>query len=358
MEKIEVRDESGDCIRISKLIMGTDHLGRNSREAAFNLLDEAAALGINTFDTAPIYVGDIEKTLGDWLNLVGHPELYNISKGGFPYDRGPGAYESRLKGSRKQIVENIKEEIEGSYKRLNNDITVYLMHRDDVDFQDYAKIRRSKTHVKTILEALSSHEIRSKYKMLGLSNWETPRIGDALSIADEHSNLVRPMFTSPYFSLMEMKNATIHSGGVQVKHMDMMNPDFQPGIQIMPYSPLGGFGGFDFVEDGWEAAKQKALDLKRKNDRYWRNAYDAVIHVENEQRIKRAENFTRDFNRRNQTAYTLDQIMNAYVLAHPRTDFLIIGPLTIDQLRRTVESLQVAAMLTHEDLDYLYNNPD
>ena len=138
MEYVEVCDESGDCKKLSRLIMGTDHLGRNPEEVTFKILNEAVALGINTFDTAPIYVDEIEKTVGDWLRSRDSSELYTISKGGFPYDRGPGTYESRLKGSREQIADNLKEEIDGSSRRLNNDITIYLMHRDDADFKDYA----------------------------------------------------------------------------------------------------------------------------------------------------------------------------------------------------------------------------
>jgi aryl-alcohol dehydrogenase-like predicted oxidoreductase len=45
---------------------------------------------------------------------------------------------------------------------------------------------------------------------------------------------------------------------------------------------------------------------------------------------------------------------NAYALAHKRTDFLVIGPITIEQLRRTVAALKLSKMLTREDLDFLY----
>jgi aryl-alcohol dehydrogenase-like predicted oxidoreductase len=47
-------------------------------------------------------------------------------------------------------------------------------------------------------------------------------------------------------------------------------------------------------------------------------------------------------------------MVNAYALAHKRADFLVIGPITIEQLRRTVASLKLSKMLKPEDLDYLY----
>lgn len=72
---------------------------------------------------------------------------------------------------------------------------------------------------------------------------------------------------SPYFSLMEMSaTTTIHTAGVQVFHQDMLNSSFQPGMVIMPYSPLAGFPLFSH---GWEQAKAEALVLAQNNDRYW-----------------------------------------------------------------------------------------
>jgi hypothetical protein len=97
--------------------------------------------------------------------------------------------------------------------------------------------------------------------MLGLSNWQTPRINATQALARENPKLVRPVAnryaivfgfrfcdlffglvwrvcvfvlrslshtTSPYFSLMEMKNAdtTIHVGGVQVHHEEMKKVRF------------------------------------------------------------------------------------------------------------------------------------
>ena len=45
-----------------------------------------------------------------------------------------------------------------------------------------------------------------------------------------------------------MSKRTIHAGGIQVTHKEMMDENFQKGIKIMPYSPLGGFSIFDKPE--------------------------------------------------------------------------------------------------------------
>ena len=353
MEYVDLCETPAHCLKISKLVMGTDHLGNMDNARTIEVLNEAVKLGINTFDTSPIYGDGIEARLGDWLRSQNRTDLYVISKGGFPRDLGPGAYSSRLKGTKEEIARNVLEEISVSDKQLNHNITIYLMHRDDADFQDFARVERPQTPVRTIMEALAFPEIRSRYKMLGVSNWDTPRINESQAEAKRDPSLPRPVLSSPYFSLFEMSSVTIHSGGVQVKHADMLDPDFQNGIKIMTYSPLGGF---NIVQNGWENAKREALELKNNGDRYWGHAYAAIFHDANEKRFSRALKFTEKFNAANGTHYTVDQILNAYVLAHKRVDLLAIGPLDIRQLRQTVGALQLSKKLTQADLDYLYKN--
>lgn len=351
MPYVEVGEHAGASRKLSRLILGTDHLGNLPNEQTLAVLNEAVRLGINAFDTAPIYTDDIELRLGAWLKAQHRDDLYVITKGGFPRDLGPGTYESRLKGDRDRIVANIREEVSGSRARYDRPITIYLMHRDDADFKDYERVRRPQTPVRTILEALSMPLLKQHYLMVGVSNWQTARVNESQRVAKEHPELMRPVCNSPYFSLLEMGKVTIHSGGVQVTHADMMRPDFQPGVKLMTYSPLGGFS---IVRRGWEAAKQDALERKNRKDRYWGHVYDALFYPANARRYERAIALTRRLNDARHAHYTVDQILNAYVLAHPRADFLVIGPRSVEQLRRTVESLEVARLLTPADLEYLY----
>jgi len=404
--------------------MGTDHLvqadwtGRGepekSEEEAFAVLDEAAKLGINFFDTAPIYVGGIENKLGRWMqsrkesvssnsfyyseNSNPDRKLYALSKGGFPFDlyyskkleagehssqlkeelqrQGlmgltnldgsislhdvpAGTYASRLYGDQSLIERRVSEELGHSTSNLNSDITIYLMHRDDNDYLRFNEVSRPQTPIKTILDALSSVDIASKFWGLGWSNWRTPRVNDSVEIASEAAkngaHITTPLINSPYFSLFEMSVRSIHAGGVQVTHAEMMDPNFQKGIKIMPYSPLGGFSIFDKEEPRWENAKRAAKEKHDQGDPYWQNVYPAVFTEANQARYDRVVIFTHEFNRINGTAYTLDQMINAYALAHPRCDFLAVGPINEEQLRRTVESLELAKKLTPRNLEYLYS---
>lgn len=403
MEYIEVRNEKNERVKFSRLIMGTDHLAqedwygttpRKITEQSINsLFEEAVRLGINLFDTSPIYVGDVEYKLGKWLKDYRQKnpgkKIYTLSKGGFPFDlfwakklpegensyclqeilkaknimaegytdlpnSTDGTYASRLFGSKEQIAARIAEELGHTIKNLQGNPDVYLMHRDDGDYINFEPVKRSQNSVKTIMEALSSENIRSKYTFIGWSNWKPHRITRSLALAKNHSDLAKPVFNSPYFSLFEMSERAIHAGGVQVTHEEMMDENFLKGIRIMPYSPLGGVSILDRPEPCWDNARKDARKKYSQGDPYWKNVYHSIFTCANEERYNRLVKFTEDFNKKHKTSFTADQMANAYALAHKRTDFLVIGPITIEQLRRTVASLKLAKMLKKEDLDYLY----
>ena len=391
------------CKCISRLVMGTDHLGNfweqsgfpeygnktpffQLKDSAKKMLDHAVDKGINLFDTAPIYVGGIEVTLGAWLQARQandkNLKLYTLTKGGFPFDKGPGTYHSRLHGNSKQIVTNVAEELRWSYPNLHGQIDFYLMHRDDIEFVNHVNRTyvdgngktRVQTPVQTILGALSDttvhgdiphlsgRSIRSHYTWIGVSNWTTQRVNAALQASANNSSLLPPMINSPYFSLFEMSSKqTIHSGGIQVTHDQMMNAKFQKGILIMPYSPLGGFPIIDkgtkasSGKDAWVNARNVAKSLDNNHDRYWGNVYEAVFTKENEERFYRVHKISQTF-RLNNKQYTIDQWLNAYVLAHPRTDLLAVGPLTKQHIDRTSDSFELARALSKRPdiLHWLY----
>lgn len=384
-----------------------------THEEVFMVLDEAAKYGINIFDTAPIYVGAVEHVLGKWrasraemirndnfyVSPILNPDrrLYALSKGGFPFDlsslgylpadchseqlltelkeRGilaqdalltedgsfplvgvpSGTYASHLFCKQELITLRIVDELERTDKNLKEIIDLYIMHRDDGDAIGFQRVCRPQTPVQTIMHALSAPPLASEISILGWSNWQSTRINESLRIAEQSKDLLQPALNSPYFSLFEMGDITIHALGVQVTHAEMMNPEFQKGIKIMPYSPLGGFSILDQPAPQWENAKRMAHEKFLNRDPVWQNVYPAIFTQDNEARWHRVVRFTLDFNEKHQTQYAVDQMLNAYVLAHPRTDMLAIGAITPEQVRRTVQSLDLSKMLTWQDLDFLYN---
>ncbi|OYZ18060.1 MAG: hypothetical protein B7Y39_14255 [Bdellovibrio sp. 28-41-41] len=387
-----------------------------SEEMIFKVLDEAVRNGMNVIDTSPIYVGNIEFLVGKWLKLrkddikndrfYAHPglnpdrKIYVISKGGFPFDlfyskelpsgthseellkalkkKGildststnlqntklnhvpPYSYASRLFGDLDQIVARLSEEIRHTIDNLGEPPTVWLMHRDDGDVLDGKEIVRPKTEVEMIMRALSSTQLTEKFQLLGWSNWDVGRIAESLVLSQTHPKYRKPLFSSPYFSLFEEQGKeTIHSLGSEVTHPELAGhrilrekSNYLNGIFLNPYSPLGGFS---ILDRPWEEAK---ADAKRKfdsGDAYWQHVYKTIFTPENELRHQRALAFTQKLNFEQQATFTVDQVMNAYALAHQRLDFLTVGPITVEQVQRTVSSLSLSKKLAFKDLEHLYH---
>lgn len=417
MQYVDVQDQHGHVRKLSRLIMGTDHLVQAnwvqqgqpepSEAQVFAVLDEALKRGINVIDTSPIYVGGVEHLVGKWIesrndllksddfyidkNLNPDRKIYVISKGGFPFDLfysktleggahskelidelkkqdilqdgktgqplqnvPPGSYASRLYGSSALIRQRVSEEIAHTLANLKNVELIYLMHRDDFDSLNFAVIDREQTPVSEIMKALTCMECSGKFVMLGWSNWTNDRVNESLRLSQSDPHLVRPIFNSPYFSLFEMGKQSIHARGIQVTHEDMMDPNFQKGILMNSYSPLGGFSILDKANPSWENAKADAKKKYEAGDAYWKNVYHAIFTRENEIRYQLAQTYTQKYNQAHKTNYTLDQMLNAYALAHVRTDFLTVGPISIEQVRRTIDSLPLSQQLKSADLNLLY----
>lgn len=414
MDYIEVTDATGHVRRFSRIFMGTDHLAQSdwvqqgipaaSKEEIFRILDEAVRNGINVIDTSPIYVNGIERIVGEWLesrqdliqsddfyvhkDLNPDRKIYILSKGGFPFDLywsrklpegsvapelvrelakqnillkngkmenvPAGTYASRLYGSPDEIANRVFEELHHTLSNLNGALTIYLFHRDAFDSLNFEVIGSEKTPVADIAKAINSAPFKGKFALLGVSNWTTERIREFQELSAKDPSLIRLLFNSPYFSLFEMSGErSTHARLIQVTHQDLMDPNFQNGIFLSPYSPLGGFSILDRAGASWQTAKKEARSKYLADDPYWRNVYHSIFTDENEIRYERARALAQKLSTGDQKV-TVDQVVNAYALAHQRLDFVTVGPITIDQVRRTVAALSIAKQLRPADLDFLY----
>jgi aryl-alcohol dehydrogenase-like predicted oxidoreductase len=189
-------DDSG--LTTPPLILGGNVFGWTiDREASFAVLDAFIGGGGRMIDTADVYSvwapgnkgGESETIIGEWLaNRGRRGDVLIATKVGMKPD-GPGAL----------TAERILHGAEGSLKRLRTDvIDLYFAHRDD-----------SETPLEVTLAAFDKLVRSGKVRSIGASNYEAPRLAQALevsqarrltgySVLQPHYNLVaREKFEGP-----------------------------------------------------------------------------------------------------------------------------------------------------------------
>ncbi|MBQ8813532.1 MAG: aldo/keto reductase [Lachnospiraceae bacterium] len=174
---------------ISKLVFGTatpklfaavaENSGDAEKRAAYELLDEVYASGINTFDCASHYG---EEITGQWMQDRGiRDKCVVITKCAHPNKW------------RQRVTDfDILSDAHDSLKKLNTDcIDIYMLHRDDQEVP-----------VGTIVDTLNRLYDEGKVKVFGGSNWTHERIEAANEYAVKH-NLEPFRVSSPNFGLAE-----------------------------------------------------------------------------------------------------------------------------------------------------------
>ncbi|MCI5584705.1 MAG: aldo/keto reductase [Lachnospiraceae bacterium] len=142
---------------VSRLIFGCANPLMMQGKKIFELLDEALALGINTFDTAQSY-GASEDVLGKWIKKRKNREkVVVISKGCHPC------------GGPRVNPEDLEKDLKNSLKKLRTDyIDIYMLHRDHPD-----------ADIKAIMQVLNEYQKAGKIGGFGVSNWKHERIAEA-----------------------------------------------------------------------------------------------------------------------------------------------------------------------------------
>lgn len=161
-------------------------------DAAFRLLDDMFAEGVNCFDTADHYG---EEPLGEWLEARGlRDQVVILAK---------GAHHNRW---RKRVTDfDILHDVHNSLAKLKTDhLDMFLLHRDD-----------PAVAVGPIMDALNRCVDEGKLGAIGVSNWAIPRIEAANDYALKHG--MRPFtVSSPNFGLAEQKEDPWGGGCVSI----------------------------------------------------------------------------------------------------------------------------------------------
>jgi aryl-alcohol dehydrogenase-like predicted oxidoreductase len=160
-------------LEIAPLMFGGNVLGWTTDEAtSFTLLDRFVNAGLNAIDTADTYSmwapgnrgGESETVIGNWLKARGvRDKVIIATKVGWDQRQGG------LAGDR------ILAKAEASLKRLQTDyIDLYQSHIDDT--------------ATPLEETLAAHEAlirQGKVRAIGCSNYEAPRLAEALKVSAE-----------------------------------------------------------------------------------------------------------------------------------------------------------------------------
>jgi aryl-alcohol dehydrogenase-like predicted oxidoreductase len=233
-------------IQIAPLVLGGNVFGWTADEArSFALLDQAAAAGLNTIDTADSYSswvpgnvgGESESIIGRWLKRSGRRDsTVVITKVG----SAVGPYPKDLK------AQHVLAAAEDSLRRLQTDhIDVYFSHWPD----------DSTAHAET-LGAYQKLIQQGKVRVIGASNYSAQQMEEALAAAATRS-LPRYQVLQPEYNLY--KRASFE-GALQAFCV-------REGLGVIPYFGLAsGFltgkyrSSADFGKSPRGESMQKYLD--------------------------------------------------------------------------------------------------
>lgn len=173
---MELRELGRSGLKVSPLCFGGNVFGWTADEAtSHSLLDAWLDAGFNFVDTADVYSrwvpghtgGESEAVIGRWLRKSGRRDQVVIAtKVGM--DMGDGRI--GLKPQR------IREAVEASLRRLQTDrIDLYQAHKDDPD-----------TPLEDTLGTFAELVKEGKVRAIGASNYEAPRLAQALAVSEQH----------------------------------------------------------------------------------------------------------------------------------------------------------------------------
>ncbi|GAC1433766.1 MAG: aldo/keto reductase [Chloroflexota bacterium] len=307
-------------LRVSHICLGTGGLGGAiDREASCALLDAFVEAGGTFLDTAHVYSDWIpgerhrsEKTIAHWLRTRGRRDRVIIAtKGGHPDLATPLV--PRL--SSQEIAADLDESLDC----LGIDtVDLYWLHRDDPE-----------RPVGEIMETLHAQVDAGKARYLGCSNWHHERIRMAQAYAVEHG--LHPFVASQVFWSLAIPNPGAFPGDHVL--MDGEAAAYYAGANLAVVAYTSQARGF-FTKASTLGRDALKPELRRD--------------FENERtlgRLARAEDLAR------RLGTSVSAVVLAYLTAQPFVSVPIIGPLSLDHLRDSLEGADL--ILTPEMLRYL-----
>lgn len=288
---------------ISRLVLGSMALA--SWPYASVMYDAFFEQGGNCFDSAYIYSGGAsEKMLGYWMkNREIREQVVLLGKGAHTPHCNP-----------QSLVSQLHE----SLTRLQTDyVDIYMMHRDNPDIP-----------VGEFITVLNEEKNAGRIRVFGASNWSIERIEEANTWAQQHG-MSGFSAVSNNFSLARMIEP-MWAGCLSSSDAQSRDWFTTHQLPLMPWSSQaqGFFTG-------------RADPKHRSGTQFERSWYSA----DNFRRLERVNELAK------QRGVLPLAVALAYVLSQPFPTFPLIGPLSLSELRTSLQALDIE--LTPEEVRWL-----
>jgi aryl-alcohol dehydrogenase-like predicted oxidoreductase len=293
-------------LKVSRLCLGTMNFGPHAdEETSYEIMDFALDQGINFFDTANVYgwelgEGITEQIIGRWIGKGGgrREKIVLATK---VYGRmGEDPNERRLS------ARHIREACEASLKRLQTDyIDLYQMHHVDRE-----------TPWEEIWQAMEQLVNQGKVIYVGSSNFAGIHIAKAQCKAEQRNflGLVSEQ------SLYNLVDRTIE--------LEVIPACKEYGLGLIPYSPLSG-GLLGGVLDEESNGRRSSDHIRKNISKY-------------SEELRTYESLCADL------VHEPANVALAWLLHNPTITAPIIGPRTLQQLEKSLISLNI--VLSDEQL--------
>lgn len=301
----------GVPLAASRVALGTVGWRHDARDAAYARLDAFVALGGTLVDTANSYEGGAaESVLGAWLRARdARDDIVLLTKGGHPDAR----WRSRVR------PEVVAEDLDASLDRLGTDhVDVLLLHRDDPGIP-----------AGELVAALDAEVRGGRTRAIGLSNWTTTRLDEALAWAAAHGTAPIAV-SSPYLGLAQPTGFP-WPGCVAADDAASRAWYADRDVVLLAWSAQSG----GYFADAFDAAAAFAGTVA---------SYDTPGNAARRERARRLAA---------QLGVTAAEVALAWVLAQPMRPLAAVGVRGPDHLRRAWSALEVAPRLGPDDLRWL-----
>lgn len=313
MKKILIKglkDNEEIDIKCTNIFMGSsDFLRLDNKAEAWKILDNYVALGGTSFDTARHYRHS-EIALGTWMEERQNREQLIIET--------KCCHPLRNTNEKPRVNSDaIEEDLLTSLEYLKTDyVELLALHRDDPE-----------QPVGEIMEGLHKQVILGRVQAIGLSNWELPRIKEAMKYSKENG-LTNISFNSPNLSLASVKQPRWPNCVTANEEMKKWHLETQMPLIAWSSQAEGFFAGrFD------------------RNDLSNQEIVDVYYSEENWKKFDRVQKLATEKN------VLPIQISLAYVLNQGFPTAAVIGSETLKELKTSLDATKIN--LTYQEMEYL-----